>query len=183
MKKVLQGNEAIARGAWEAGVKVACRLSRYAKQRDLAEMAKYTEIYTEWSPNEKVAVEVASGAAIAGARAMACMKHVGMNVASDPFMTLAYTGIKGGFVIVVCDDPNVHSSQNEQDSRNWARFAKVPMLEPGDAQECKDFMKIAFDMSEKFDTPVLVKGETRVSHADSLVEWRSGKSRQIPLGP
>lgn len=182
MKKVLQGNEAIARGAWEAGLKVACAYPGTPSSEILAELAKYPEVYSEWSPNEKVAVEVAAGAAFAGARAMACMKHVGMNVASDPFMTLAYTGVKGGFVIVVCDDPSVHSSQNEQDSRNWARFAKVPMLEPGDAQECKDFVKIAFDMSEKFDTPVLVKGETRVSHADSLVKLENRKESKIPMG-
>jgi indolepyruvate ferredoxin oxidoreductase, alpha subunit len=182
MKKVLQGNEAIARGAWEAGVTVACAYPGTPSSEVLAEIAKYKEITSEWSPNEKVAVEVASGAAIAGARSLACMKHVGMNVASDPFMTLAYTGIKGGFVILVADDPNVHSSQNEQDSRNWARFAKVPMLEPGDAQECKDFIKIAFDMSERFDTPVLLKGETRVSHSDSLVEEGTRKESTIPLG-
>jgi indolepyruvate ferredoxin oxidoreductase, alpha subunit len=182
MKKVLQGNEAIARGAWEAGVTVACAYPGTPSSEVLAEIAKYKEIKSEWSPNEKVAVEVASGAAIAGARALACMKHVGLNVASDPFMTLAYTGIKGGFVILVADDPNVHSSQNEQDSRNWARFAKVPMLEPGDAQECKDYIKIAYDMSERFDTPVLLKGETRVSHSDSLVEEGDRKESTIPLG-
>ena len=182
MKKVLQGNEAIARGAWEAGTTVAAAYPGTPSSEILLEMAKYKEVYTEWSPNEKVALEVASGAAIAGARAMACMKHVGLNVASDPFMTLAYTGIKGGLVIVVADDPNVHSSQNEQDSRNWARFGKVPMLEPGDAQECKDFTKLAFEMSEKFDTPVLVKGETRVSHSDSIVELKDRKQAPVALG-
>ncbi|OPY70778.1 MAG: 2-oxoacid ferredoxin oxidoreductase [Syntrophorhabdaceae bacterium PtaU1.Bin034] len=182
MKKVLQGNEAIARGAWEAGVTVAAAYPGTPSSEILAEIAKYPEIYAEWAPNEKVAVEVASGAAFAGARSMACMKHVGLNVASDPFMTLSYTGIKGGFVIIVADDPSVHSSQNEQDSRNWARFAKVPMLEPGDAQECKDFAKIAFEISEKFDTPVLVKGSTRVSHSDSLVEEEDRKPSPIPLG-
>jgi indolepyruvate ferredoxin oxidoreductase alpha subunit len=181
MKKVLQGNEAIARGAWEAGVTVACAYPGTPSSEVIAEIAKYKEIISEWSPNEKVAVEVASGAAIAGARALACMKHVGLNVASDPFMTLAYTGIKGGFVILVADDPNVHSSQNEQDSRNWARFAKVPMVEPGDAQECKDFIKIAYDISEQFDTPVLLKGATRVSHSDSLVEEEDRKESTIPL--
>jgi indolepyruvate ferredoxin oxidoreductase alpha subunit len=182
MKKVLQGNEAIARGAWEAGVTVAAAYPGTPSSEILAEIAKYKEITAQWSPNEKVAVEVASGAAIAGARALACMKHVGLNVASDPFMTLAYTGIKGGFVIVVADDPNVHSSQNEQDSRNWARFAKVPMLEPGDAQECKEFTRIAFDISEKFDTPVLLRGETRVSHSDSLVELGERKASKAALG-
>ncbi len=182
MKKILQGNEAIARGAWEAGVTVAAAYPGTPSSEILAEIAKYPEIYAEWSPNEKVAIEVAAGAAYAGARAMACMKHVGMNVASDPFMTLSYTGIKGGLVVVVADDPYAHSSQNEQDSRNWARFAKVPMLEPGDAQECKDFTKIAFDMSEKFDTPVLLKGTTRISHADSLVEEEERKASVIALG-
>ncbi|MGD0231370.1 MAG: indolepyruvate ferredoxin oxidoreductase subunit alpha [Syntrophorhabdales bacterium] len=182
MKKVLQGNEAIARGAWEAGVTVAAAYPGTPSSEILAEIANYKEIVAQWSPNEKVAVEVASGAAIAGARAIACMKHVGLNVASDPFMTLAYTGIKGGFVIVVADDPNVHSSQNEQDSRNWARFAKVPMLEPGDAEECKAFTKIAFEISETFDTPVLLKGETRVSHSDSIVELGERVASPVQLG-
>jgi len=182
MKKVLQGNEAIARGAWEAGVTVAAAYPGTPSSEILAEIAGYKEIIAQWSPNEKVAVEVASGASIAGARALACMKHVGMNVAADPFMTLAYTGIKGGFVIVVADDPNVHSSQNEQDSRNWARFAKVPMLEPGDAAECKDFTKMAFEISEQFDTPVLLKGETRVCHSDSLVDLAERQESKIALG-
>ena len=183
MKKVMQqGNEAIARGAWEAGVKIATAYPGTPSSEILQEMTQYKEVYTEWSPNEKVAVEVAAGAAVAGARSMASMKHVGLNVASDPFMTLAYTGIKGGLVIVVCDDPFVHSSQNEQDSRNWARFAKVPMFEPGDAQECHDFMKLAFDVSEQFDTPVLLRGETRVCHADSPVVLGERKESTMPLG-
>ncbi len=182
MKKVLQGNEAIARGAYEAGVAVAAAYPGTPSSEILAEIAKYPQVYAEWSPNEKVALEVAAGAAYAGARAMACMKHVGMNVASDPFMTLSYTGVKGGLVVVVADDPYAHSSQNEQDSRNWARFAKVPMLEPGDAQECKDFTKIAFEMSERFETPVLLKGTTRISHADSLVEEEERKETGAPLG-
>jgi indolepyruvate ferredoxin oxidoreductase alpha subunit len=182
MKKVMQGNEAVVRGAWEAGVKVATAYPGTPSSEILQEMTQYKEVYTEWSPNEKVAMEVAAGAAVAGARTMVSMKHVGMNVASDAFMTLAYTGIKGGLVVVVCDDPLAHSSQNEQDSRNWARFAKVPMLEPGDAQECHDFVKIAFDMSEKFDTPVLVKGETRVSHSDSPVVVGERKESAAPLG-
>jgi len=182
MKKILQGNEAIARGAWEAGVTVAAAYPGTPSSEILAEIARYPEIYAEWSPNEKVAVEVAAGAAYAGARAIACMKHVGLNVASDPFMTLSYTGIKGGLVIVVADDPYAHSSQNEQDSRNWARFAKVPMLEPADAQECKDFTKLAFEISERFDTPVLLRGETRISHADSLVEEEDRKEPATALG-
>ena len=182
MKKILQGNEAIARGAWEAGVTVGCAYPGTPSSEIMAELSKFKEIYTEWSPNEKIAVEVAHGASAAGGRAIACMKHVGLNVASDPFMTIAYTGVKGGYVIVVADDPSQHSSQNEQDSRNWTRFAKVPMLEPADAQECKDFIKIAFDMSERFDTPVLLRTETRVAHSDSPVELGERKESTIEKG-
>jgi indolepyruvate ferredoxin oxidoreductase alpha subunit len=184
MEKILQGNYAIARGAWEAGVKVACAYPGTPSSEILnAIAAQYKQdIKTEWSPNEKVAVEVAIGASIAGARAIAPMKHVGLNVASDPFMTLAYTGVKGGLVIVVCDDPYAHSSQNEQDSRNWARFAKVPMLEPCDSQECKEFTKIAFEMNEQFDTPVLLRSETRVSHSFSPVKLAERKESVIPVG-
>ncbi len=182
MKKIMQGNEAIARGAWEAGVTVAAAYPGTPSSEILKEVADtYPEIYAEWAPNEKVAVEVASGAAMAGARSMASMKHVGLNVAADPFMTQAYTGVEGGMVIIVADDPNVHSSQNEQDSRNWARFAKVPMLEPSDAQECKDFMKTAFDISEQFDTPVLLRTVTRVAHSDSPVELEDRVESKIPL--
>jgi indolepyruvate ferredoxin oxidoreductase alpha subunit len=184
MEKILQGNDGIARGAWEAGVKVACAYPGTPSSEILnAITAQYkNDIRTEWSPNEKVAVEVAIGASIAGARSISPMKHVGLNVASDPFMTLAYTGVKGGLVIVVCDDPYAHSSQNEQDSRNWARFAKVPMLEPADSQECKEFTKIAFDISEQFDTPVLLRSETRVSHSFSPVKLEERKESVIPLG-
>jgi len=183
MKEIMQGNAAIARGAWEAGVKVAAAYPGTPSSEILKDVAdNYPEIYAEWSPNEMVAVQVASGAAIAGARAMASMKHVGMNVASDALMTLAYTGIKGGLMIVVADDPNVHSSQNEQDSRNWARFGKVPMLEPGDAQECYDFAKASFDISEKFDTPVLLRTVTRIAHADSLVQTGKRVESKMPMG-
>lgn len=182
MRKILQGNEAIARGAWEAGVTVGCAYPGTPSSEILAELSKYPEVYTEWSPNEKVAVEVAHGASFAGGRAIACMKHVGLNVAADPFMTISYTGVKGGFVIVVADDPGQHSSQNEQDSRHWTRFGKVPMLEPADAQECSDFTRIAFDMSERFDTPVLLRSETRVSHCDSAVELGERKEGTIPKG-
>ncbi|MCX8021472.1 MAG: indolepyruvate ferredoxin oxidoreductase subunit alpha [Syntrophorhabdaceae bacterium] len=179
--KVMQGNSAIARGAWEAGVRLAAAYPGTPSSEILKEIAdNYPEIYAEWAPNEKVAVEVASGASIAGARAMASMKHVGMNVASDPVMTLSYTGVKGGLLIVVADDPNVHSSQNEQDSRNWARFGKMPMLEPSDAQECKDFTKIAFEMSEEFDTPVFLRTETRVGHSDSPVVLENRVESKIP---
>ncbi|MEJ2724230.1 MAG: indolepyruvate ferredoxin oxidoreductase subunit alpha [Deltaproteobacteria bacterium] len=182
MKNILQGNEAIARGAWEAGVTVGCAYPGTPSSEIMAELSKYKEIYTEWSPNEKVAVEVTHGASLAGARAIACMKHVGLNVAADPFMTISYTGVKGGFVIVVADDPGQHSSQNEQDSRNWTRFGKVPMLEPADSQECRDFTSIAFDISEAFDTPVLLRTETRVSHSDSLVEPGDRKESMVPKG-
>jgi indolepyruvate ferredoxin oxidoreductase alpha subunit len=182
MKKILQGNEAIARGAWEAGVVVGCAYPGTPSSEIMAELAKYKEIYTEWSPNEKVAVEVAHGASLAGGRALACMKHVGLNVAADPFMTISYTGVKGGFVIIVADDPGQHSSQNEQDSRNWTRFGKVPMLEPADSEECKDFTKTAFEISERFDTPVLLRTETRVSHCDSPVELGERKESTIQKG-
>ena len=183
MKEIMQGNAAIARGAWEAGVKVAAAYPGTPSSEILKDVAdNYPEIYAEWSPNEMVALQVASGAAIAGGRAMASMKHVGMNVASDALMTLAYTGIKGGLMIVIADDPNVHSSQNEQDSRNWARFGKVPMLEPGDAQECYDFTKAAFDISEKFDTPVILRTVTRIAHADSLVQMGKRVESKMELG-
>ena len=154
-KQIMQGNAAIARAASDAGVKVAAAYPGTPSSEILRDIAgTYPEVYAEWAPNEKVALEVASGASFAGARALACMKHVGLNVAADPLMTLAYTGVKGGLVILVADDPYSHSSQNEQDSRNWTRFGKVPMLEPGDSQECYDFMREAFDLSERFDTPV-----------------------------
>jgi indolepyruvate ferredoxin oxidoreductase alpha subunit len=182
MKQIMQGNEAIARGAWEAGVTVGCAYPGTPSSEIMDELSKYKEIYTEWSPNEKVAVEVAHGASLAGGRAIACMKHVGLNVAADPFMTIVYTGVKGGFVIVVADDPGQHSSQNEQDSRHWTRFGKVPMLEPADSQGCKDFTRIAFDISERFDIPVLLRGETRVSHCDSLVELGERKESTIQKG-
>jgi len=182
MKKILQGNEAVARGAWEAGVTVGCAYPGIPSSKIMAELSKYKEIYTEWSPNEKVAVEVAHGASLAGGKAIACMKHVGLNVAADPLMTIAYTGVKGGFVIVVADDPGQHSSQNEQDSRHWTRFGKVPMLEPADSEECKDFTKIAFEISERFDTPVLLRGETRVSHCDSTLELGERKESTVQRG-
>jgi indolepyruvate ferredoxin oxidoreductase alpha subunit len=183
MKEIMQGNAAIARGAWEAGVTVAAAYPGTPSSEILKDVADtYPEIYAEWSPNEMVALQVAAGAAVAGARAMASMKHVGMNVAADALMTLAYTGIKGGLMIVIADDPNVHSSQNEQDSRNWARFGKIPMLEPGDAQECYEFTKQAFDISEKFDTPVILRTVTRIAHADSLVQMGKRVESKMPLG-
>jgi len=170
MKSLLIGNEAIARGAWEAGCTVATAYPGTPSTEITEMIAKYDDIYSEWSPNEKVSLEVAIGASIAGARAMASMKHVGLNVAADPLFTASYTGVNGGLVIVVADDPGMHSSQNEQDSRNYARASKVPMLEPSDSQECKDFMKEAFTLSEVFDTPVIVRLSTRVSHSLTVVE-------------
>jgi len=166
---LLSGNEAIARGAYEAGVRLAASYPGTPSTEILETIAAQTDIPCEWSPNEKVALEVAFGAALGGARALASMKHVGLNVAADPLMTISYTGINGGLVIVSADDPGMHSSQNEQDNRHYARFAKVPMLEPSDSQECKDFTLEGFAISEKYDTPVLLRTTTRVSHGKSLV--------------
>ncbi|NLD49935.1 MAG: indolepyruvate ferredoxin oxidoreductase subunit alpha, partial [Clostridiaceae bacterium] len=157
MKKLMLGNEAVARGAYEAGVTVAAAYPGTPSTEITENIAKYEEIYSEWSPNEKVALEVAIGSSIAGARSICSMKHVGLNVAADPLFTVSYTGVNGGLVIMVADDPGMHSSQNEQDSRFYARSSKVPMLEPADSQECKDYIKQAFEISEKFDTPVLVR--------------------------
>jgi len=147
-KVILSGNEAAARGAWEAGVKIATAYPGTPSTEILENAAKYEEIDAQWSPNEKVAFEVALGAAIAGARSMVSMKHVGLNVAADPFFSSSYTGVNAGFVIISCDDPGMHSSQNEQDNRRYAKFAKVPVIEPSDSQEAHDFIKKAFDFSE-----------------------------------
>jgi indolepyruvate ferredoxin oxidoreductase, alpha subunit len=168
--QLLTGNEAIARAAYEAGVKVATAYPGTPSTEILENISRYKSIYCQWSVNEKVAMEVASGASIAGARTLVAMKHVGLNVAADPFMTLSYTGVNGGFVIVSADDPYMHSSQNEQDNRFYAKFAKVPMLEPSDSQEALDIMKAAFEISEQFDTPVLLRTTTRISHSRSLVK-------------
>jgi indolepyruvate ferredoxin oxidoreductase alpha subunit len=170
MKQLMLGNEAVARGAFEAGVTVATAYPGTPSTEITEDIAKYNEIYSEWSPNEKVALEVAIGSAIAGARSICSMKHVGLNVAADPLFTAAYTGINGGLVIMVADDPGMHSSQNEQDSRFYALSSKVPMLEPADSQECKDYVKQAFELSEQFDTPVLVRLSTRIAHSQSIVE-------------
>ncbi len=169
-KKLMLGNEAIARGAYEAGVKVVSAYPGTPSTEVSESIVKYDEVYAEWAPNEKVAVEVAVGASFAGTRSMACMKHVGVNVAADPLFTAAYTGVNGGLVILVADDPGMHSSQNEQDSRFYARSAHVPMLEPSDSQEAKDFTKYAFELSEKYDTPVFVRTTTRLAHSQSFVE-------------
>ncbi len=171
MKELMSGNEAIARGAYEYGVRLASAYPGTPSTEILETIgAKYPDIKAGWAPNEKVAVEVAGGAALGGARALACMKHVGLNVAADPFMIYSYTGVYGGFVIVVCDDPEMHSSQNEQDTRNYAKFAKVPCIVPADSQEAKDMVGEALRISEQFDTRVLLLGSTRISHSMSLVE-------------
>lgn len=169
-KKILLGNEAIARGAYEAGVKVSAAYPGTPSTEVSEALVQYEEIYAEWAPNEKVATEVAMGASIAGVRSMCAMKHVGMNVAADPLYTAAYTGVRGGMVLVVADDPGMYSSQNEQDSRMVARAAMVPMVEPSDSAEAKEFMKYAYDLSEKYDTPVILRSTTRLSHSQGLVE-------------
>jgi indolepyruvate ferredoxin oxidoreductase alpha subunit len=170
MKKLLAGNEAIARGIYEAGVMVAAGYPGTPSTEILENVAPYREVYAEWTSNEKVALDVAIGAAYAGRRAVATMKHVGLNVASESLFYSSYTGLEAGLVIVTADDPGLHSSQNEQDTRHYARFAKVPLLEPSDSQEAKDYVGIGLDISEQFDTPVIVRSSTRISHASSIVE-------------
>lgn len=183
VKQLLSGNEAIARGAYEHGVRLASAYPGTPSTEILEYIGeKYREIRAGWAPNEKVAVEVAAGGAYGGARSMAVMKHVGLNVAADPFMTLSYTGVQGGLVIVVCDDPDMHSSQNEQDTRNYAKFGKVPCLEPSDSQECKDMVGEAFRISEQFDTPVILRSSTRISHSMSPVELGERKEGPKELG-
>lgn len=170
MKELLLGNAALARGLYEAGVVFVSSYPGTPSTEVTEAAAKYPEIYCEWAPNEKVAMESVFGASIAGGRAFCGMKHVGLNVAADPLFTLSYTGVRGGIVICVADDPGMHSSQNEQDSRHYAMAAKVPMLEPSDSQETLDFTKRAFEISEEFDTPVIIKMCTRISHSQSVCE-------------
>ena len=169
-KKIMLGNEAIARGAYEAGVKVSAAYPGTPSTEISENIVQYKEIYSEWSPNEKVAAEVAIGAAISGVRAMFSMKHVGVNVASDPLYTISYSGVNGGLVLVAADDPGLYSSQNEQDTRMVGRAAQVPVLEPSDSQEAKDFVKLAFELSEQYDTPMIVRTTTRLAHSQGLVE-------------
>src|SRR5690554_2702782 len=164
------GNEALARGAYEAGCKVSAAYPGTPSTEISENIVKYDDIYSEWSPNEKVALEVAIGASMSGVRALASMKHVGLNVASDPLYTVSYIGVNGGLVVIVADDPGLYSSQNEQDTRAVARAAKVPVLEPADSFEAKEFVKFAFDLSEKYDTPVIIRSTTRLSHSQGLVE-------------
>ncbi len=169
MRQLLSGNEAIARGAYEAGVRVGTGYPGTPSTEILETLATWPDIHSQWSPNEKVALEVALGASWAGARVLVTMKHVGLNVAADPLFTAAYTGVNGGLVVVTADDPGMHSSQNEQDSRYYARAAHLPMLEPADSAEARAFTQAAFDLSERFDTPVLLRTTTRVSHSKSPV--------------
>lgn len=166
----MSGNEAIAMAAYEAGVKVASGYPGTPSTEIMENLSKYEGVYTEWAPNEKVGLEVAIGASFAGVRALATMKHVGLNVAADPLFTVSYTGVRGGLVIITADDPEMHSSQNEQDNRNYAYAAKLPMLEPSDPAEAKEMLKEAFELSERLDTPVLFRITTRISHVKGIVE-------------
>lgn len=179
----LTGNEAIARGAWEAGIRLAAAYPGTPSTEIMESMATYpaSDLHAQWSTNEKTALDVAIGASFAGIRALATMKHVGLNVAADALMSLSYIGVNGGLVIVVCDDPGIHSSQNEQDTRLFARFAHVPILEPSDGQEALEFTKYAFELSEKFDTPVILRATTRLCHTRSAVNV--GERLQIPPRP
>lgn len=181
MKKLLLGNAAVAQGAYEAGVHFVSSYPGTPSTEITEVMATFPkeEVYCEWAPNEKVAAESAIGAAIAGARAMTCCKHVGLNVMADPLFTDSYIGVNGGMVFCVADDPGMHSSQNEQDSRHYAKAAKVPMFEPSDSAECKEFTKLAFDISEEYDTPVIIRLSTRVSHSQSLVEIGERQNREV----
>ncbi|MCD6431020.1 MAG: indolepyruvate ferredoxin oxidoreductase subunit alpha [Deltaproteobacteria bacterium] len=182
-KAILSGNEAIARGVWEAGVRLASAYPGTPSTEILENVKNYKDIYSEWAPNEKVALEVGIGSSIAGARTLVTMKHVGVNVAADPLFTFSYTGVKGGLILVSADDPAMHSSQNEQDNRNYGRFAKIPVIEPSDSQECKDFVAVALDLSEEFDTPVMYRTTTRTSHSKSMVTLgeRTEQSGKIEL--
>lgn len=181
MKKLLLGNAAVAQGAYEAGVRFVSSYPGTPSTEITECMATYPaeEVFVEWAPNEKVAAEATIGAAIAGGRAMSCCKHVGLNVMADPVFTDSYIGVNGGALFCVADDPGMHSSQNEQDSRHYAKAAKIVMLEPSDSSECKEFARTAFDLSEKYDTPVFLRLSTRVSHSQSLVE--TGERREVPL--
>ena len=169
MKKLMTGDEAIARGAYEAGVSYASAYPGTPSTEILENLSTYKEIYAEWAPNEKVAMESAIGASVAGLRSIVSMKHVGMNVAADPMFTWAYMGVNGGNVIVTADEPGMFSSQNEQDNRNYAKAAKIAMMEPSDSQECIDMVKAAYDLGEEFDTPFIIRMTTRVCHSKSIV--------------
>lgn len=180
-KKIMLGNEAFARGAYEAGVKVISSYPGTPSTEITETAAGYGDIHVEWAPNEKVGVEVAIGASVGGVRSLSCMKHVGLNVAADPFFTAAYTGVNGGAVILVADDNGCHSSQNEQDSRYYGKSAGVPVLEPANAQECKEYIKAAYEISEKYDTVVLLRSNTRISHSRGIVEL--GERKEVERIP
>ena len=179
-KAILSGNEALAYGSYEAGLQVACAYPGTPSTEILESLAKFPEIDTQWSVNEKVAFEVALSAAVGGVRSLFACKHVGLNVAMDPLMTSSYTGISAGFVVVVCDDPGMHSSQNEQDTRWVGIYAKLPILEPASPREAKEYVKEAFKISERFDTPVLLRMTTRISHTkeDVVIKERGQFERQ-----
>ena len=182
MKHLLTGDEAVARGAYEAGVRFAAAYPGTPSTEILENISKYKGVIkAEWAPNEKVALESVIGASIAGARALAAMKHVGLNVAADPFFTFAYMGVSGGAVVITADEPGQFSSQNEQDNRNYAKAAMVPMFEPADSQEAKDMLADAFEISEQYDVPVLYRMTTRVCHSKSLVEL--GERVEVPIKP
>jgi indolepyruvate ferredoxin oxidoreductase alpha subunit len=180
MKSLMSGNEAVARGAYESAVRVAAAYPGTPSTEILQNLAQYQGVYAEWAPNEKVAFEVGIGASLSGVRVLVAMKHVGLNVAADPFMTFAYTGVKGGFLLACADDPGMHSSQNEQDNRYFAKFAQVPLLEPSDSQEAKDFVGVGLEVSEQYDTPAILRLTTRVSHSKGIV--KVGKPRQVAPG-
>ena len=175
-KLILSGNEAFARGAWEAGATVGTGYPGTPSTEILENFTDYPDVYSEWSVNEKVALEVGIGASLAGARTIVTMKHVGMNVAADPLFTASYIGVKAGLVIICADDPGMHSSQNEQDNRNYAFAAKIPMLEPSDSEEARKFVHLAFELSETYDTPVILRSTTRISHGKGVVFPEERKS-------
>ena len=182
-KLLLSVNEAIAHGAFDGGVCVGCGYPGTPSTEILENLSTYPSVYTEWSVNEKVAYEVAIGASLSGARSIVTMKHVGLNVAADPLFTSSYVGVVGGFVIICADDPDMHSSQNEQDNRHYAYAAKIPMLEPSDSQEAYDFMKLAFELSEKYDTPVMVRITTRIAHSKTVVVSSEKRAIADPKTP
>ncbi|GAV25254.1 indolepyruvate ferredoxin oxidoreductase subunit alpha [Carboxydothermus islandicus] len=181
MARLMTGNEAIARGAFEAGIKIGVGYPGTPSTEILENFARYPGVYAQWSPNEKVALEVGIGAALAGARTLVTMKHVGVNVAADPLLTLSYTGVNAGLVLVSADDPGMHSSQNEQDNRYYGKLAKIPVLEPSDSEEARKFVKLACELSEEFDTPVILRTTTRIAHTHTLVEEE--EPQIVPLKP
>ncbi len=180
MKRLLSGNEAIAQGAWEAGVAIGVGYPGTPSTETLENLSKHDDVYCEWAPNEKVALEVAAGSSMGGARSLVTMKHVGVNVAADPLMSVCNTGVNGGLVILAADDPSMFSSQNEQDSRNYAAFARIPMLEPADSAEAHEYAKVAFEISEEFDCPVMIRESMRIAHTKSLVDLDE-KRTESPL--